>query len=150
MEGVGVEAEADWDNLGTPETYLGSERGDRRAHSPSERLPLNHWTLAGEWTVGPENVVLDQARGSIAFRFHARDVHLVLSPGAAEPIPFRVLLDGEAPGESHGVDVDKDGNGVLREGRIYQLVRQHDGVRERTLEITFLEPGAEAYAFTFG
>jgi thiol-disulfide isomerase/thioredoxin len=150
VEGVGVEAEADWDNLGTPETYLGSERGDRRAHSLPERLPLNHWTLAGEWTVGPENVVLDQARGSIAFRFHARDAHLVLSPGAAEPIPFRVLLDGEPPGESHGVDVDEDGNGVLREGRMYQLVRQRDEVRERTLEITFLEPGAEAYSFTFG
>ena len=150
VEGVGVEAEADWDNLGTPETYLGSERGDRRAHSLPERLPLNHWTLAGEWTVGPENVVLDQARGSIAFRFHARDAQLVLSPGAAEPIPFRVLLDGEPPGESHGVDVDEDGNGVLREGRMYQLVRQRDEVRERTLEITFLEPGAEAYSFTFG
>jgi thiol-disulfide isomerase/thioredoxin len=150
VEGVGVEAEADWDNLGTPETYLGSERGYRRAHSLPERLPLNHWTLAGEWTVGPENVVLDQARGSIAFRFHARDAQLVLSPGAAEPIPFRVLLDGEPPGESHGVDVDEDGNGVLREGRMYQLVRQRDEVRERTLEITFLEPGAEAYSFTFG
>jgi thiol-disulfide isomerase/thioredoxin len=150
VEGVGVEAEADWDNLGTPETYLGSERGDRRAHSPPERLILNHWALTGEWTAGPENVVLDQAGGRIAFRFHARDAHLVLSPGAAEPIPFRVTLDGEPPGESHGVDVDEDGNGVLREGRMYQLVRHRDAVRERTLEITFLEPGAEAYAFTFG
>jgi hypothetical protein len=80
---------------------------------------------------------------------HARDAHLVLSPGAREPIPFRVLLAGEAPGLSHGVDVDEDGNGVLREGRMYQLVRQHR-VRERTLEITLLEPGAEAYVFTFG
>ena len=94
--------------------------------------------------------MLEQAGGSIAFRFHARDAHLVLVPEAREPIPFRVLLDGEAPGRSHGVDVDEDGNGVLREGRIYQLVREHDAVRERTLEITFLEPGAEAYAFTFG
>ena len=89
--------------------------------------------------------MLDQAGGSIAYRFHARDAHLVLSPGAREPIPFRVLLDGEAPGPSHGVDVDEDGNGVLRDGRLYQLVREHDAVRERTLEITFLEPGAEAY-----
>jgi hypothetical protein len=113
-------------------------------------LRLNHWALAGEWTNGRENVVLDQAGGSIAYRFHARDAHLVLSPGAREPIPFRVLLDGEAPGMSHGVDVDEDGNGLLREGRLYQLVRQHDGVGERTLEIAFLEPGAEAYAFTFG
>ena len=94
--------------------------------------------------------MLDRAGGSIVYRFHARDAHLVLSPGAREPIPFRVLLDGEAPGTSHGVDVDAEGNGVLREGRMYQLVRQPDTVRERTLEITFLEPGAEAYAFTFG
>jgi thiol-disulfide isomerase/thioredoxin len=150
VEGVGAEAAADWDNLRTSETYLGSGRGDRRAYSPPERLALNHWALAGEWTVGPENVALDEADGSIAFRFHARDAHLVLSPGAREPIPFRVLLDGEAPGDSHGVDVDEEGNGVLREGRMYQLVRQHDGVRERTLEITFSQPGAEAYSFTFG
>jgi thiol-disulfide isomerase/thioredoxin len=148
VEGVGVEAEADWDHLRTPETYLGYARGERSA--PPDRLPLNHWALAGEWTTGLENVVLDEAGGSIAFRFHARDAHLVLSPGAREPIPFRVLLDGEPPGPSQGVDVDEDGNGLLRDGRLYQLVRQHDGVRERTLEITFLEPGAEAYAFTFG
>ena len=119
-----------------------------RAHTKQPRL--EHWALAGEWTIGPENVVLDEAGGSIAFRFHARDAHLVLSPGARGPIPFRVLLDGEAPGTSHGVDVDEDGNGLLQDGRMYQLVREHDAVRERTLEITFLEPGAEAYAFTFG
>jgi hypothetical protein len=133
-----VEAEADWDQLGTPETYLGYARGDRSA------------SLAGEWKVGPENVVLEQAGGSISYRFHARDANLVLSPGAREPIPFRVLLDGEAPGSSHGVDVDEDGNGLLGEGRLYQLVREHDAVRERTLQVTFLEPGAEAYVFTFG
>jgi hypothetical protein len=102
------------------------------------------------WTIGRENVVLDHAGGSIAFRFHARDGHLVLSAGARRRIPFRVLLDGEAPGPSAGVDVDEDGNGVLRGGRLYQLVRQHDAVHERTLEITFHESGAEAYAFTFG
>ena len=94
--------------------------------------------------------MLEQAGGRIAYRFHARDAHLVLSPGARGPIPFRLLLDGEAPGPAHGVDVDEDGNGVLRDGRIYQLVRAPDAVRERTLEITFLEPGAEAYVFTFG
>ena len=88
--------------------------------------------------------------GSIAYRFHARDAHLVLSPGAREPIRFRVLLDGQAPGPSHGVDVDEDGNGLLQDARMYQLVREHDEVRQRTLEITFLEAGAEAYAFTFG
>jgi SAM-dependent methyltransferase len=162
VEGLGVEAEADWDNLRTPETYLGYERSDqfaspngatleeRVAYELPERLRLNQWALAGEWTIGREKVVLEQADGSIAYRFHARDAHLVLSPGAREPITFRVLLDGEAPGPSHGVDVDEDGNGLLREGRLYQLVREHDTVRERTLEITFLEPGAEPYAFTFG
>jgi thiol-disulfide isomerase/thioredoxin len=162
VEGLGVEAEADWDHLRTPETYLGYGRSthfasrngaaldEGRAYELPERLPVNRWALAGEWTIGPENIVLDQAGGSIAYRFHARDAHLVLSPGAREPIPFRVLLDGEAPGPSHCVDVDDDGNGLLRDGRLYQLVRQRDAVHERTLEITFLEPGAEAYAFTFG
>ena len=148
VEGLGVEAEADWDHLHTPETYLGYGRSERFA-SPDD-LHLNHWALTGEWTVGRENVALERAGGSIAYRFHARDAHLVLSCGAREPIPFRVLLDGEAPGPSHGVDVDDDGNGLLRDGRLYQLVRAHDAVRERTLQITFLEPGAEAYSFTFG
>jgi thiol-disulfide isomerase/thioredoxin len=148
VQGVGVEAEADWGNLRSPETYLGSGRSAPAASS--DELSLNGWALAGDWTVGPESVVLDESGGSIAFRFHARDAHLVLSHGAGEPIPFRVLLDGEAPGQSHGVDVDEDGNGSLSAGRMYQLVRQHDAVRERTMEITFLEPGAEAYVFTFG
>ena len=150
VEGLGVEAQADWDNLQTPETYLGYGRADRPPSSDRDALSLNDWALAGEWTIERENVVLDQAGGSIAFRFHARDAHLVLSPGARQPIPFRLLLDGEAPGPSHGVDVDDDGNGVLRDGRMYQLVREQDRVRERTVEIKFLEPGAEAYAFTFG
>jgi hypothetical protein len=96
-----------------------------------------------------EKVVLDQAAGSIAFRFHARDAHLVVSPGACEPIPVRVLLDDEVPGPSHSVDVDDDGNGLLRDGRLYQLVREHDRVHQQTLEVTVLEPGVEAYAFTF-
>jgi thiol-disulfide isomerase/thioredoxin len=162
VEGLGVEAEADWDHLRTPETYLGygrSERfaspsgvafDERRAYVVPEGLRFNHWALAGEWTIGPESVVLARAGGTIAYRFHARDAHLVLAHGAHAPIPFRVLLDGEAPGPSHGVDVDEGGNGVLRDGRLYQLVRQRDASRERTVQITFLEPGAEAYAFTFG
>src|SRR6476661_6054743 len=148
VEGAGVEAEADWDNLRSPETYLGHARGERP--TSSERLRLNQWRLDGEWTTAAEKVVLTRAGGSIAFRFEARDAHLVLSPGGEEPIPFRLLLDGEPPGSSHGVDVDADGNGLLRDGRLYQLVRAHDTVRERTLEITFLERGAEAYVFTFG
>ncbi len=162
VEGLGVEAEADWDHLRTPETYLGFQRGERFASANRAafdrrhvyelpgNLHLNHWGLEGEWTIGRESVVLDQAGGSISYRFHARDAHLVLSRGTPEPISFRVLLDGEAPRLSHGVDVDEDGNGVLREGRMYQLVREDGAVRDRTLEITFLERGAEAYAFTFG
>jgi hypothetical protein len=162
VEGVGVEAQADWDHLQTPETYLGYARSESfsspagaafdepRAYELPERLDLNHWALAGEWTIGRERVALEQPGGSIAYRFHARDAHLVLASAAREPIPFRVLLDGEAPGPSHGVDVADDGTGLLRDGRLYQLVREHDTVRERTLQITFLEPGAEAYVFTFG
>ena len=163
VEGLGVEAEADWDHLRTPETYLGYGRGERfaspdgaafderRAYELPERLRLNHWALAGEWTIGRE-----QRRARAGRRQHrlplprARRASRAVRPDARGPIPFRVLLDGEAPGPSHGVDVDEDGNGVLRDGRLYQLVRQHDAVRERTLEITFLEPGAEAYVFTFG
>src|SRR5262249_6407509 len=146
VEGVGVEAEADWDNLRTPETYLGYARTGRIARAGAELpepLNPNEWALAGEWAVESERVVLGEAGGRIAFRFHARDAHLVLSTQAREPIPFRLELDGGSPGPSHGLDVDEDGNGEIREGRLYQLVRQHDEVRERTLEITFLAPGAE-------
>ena len=162
VKGIGAEAEADWDHLQTPETYLGYWRSEqfaspdgaafdeRRAYELPERLPVNRWALAGEWTIGAENVELDQAGGSIAYRFRARDAHLVLARASREPIRFRVLLDGEPSGLSHGVDVDSDGTGLLREGRLYQLVREPGAVRERTLQITFLEPGAEAYAFTFG
>jgi thiol-disulfide isomerase/thioredoxin len=140
VEGTGVEAAADWDHLYSYETYLGHGRSGRS----------NHWMLTGDWKVGPEHVVLDRAGGSIAIRFHARDAHLVLSRSTRGPIPFSVRLDGGPPGPSAGVDVDEAGAGELEHGRMYQLVRQHDAVRERTLEITFLEPGAEAYAFTFG
>jgi thiol-disulfide isomerase/thioredoxin len=162
VEAVGVEAEADWDHLRTPETYLGYYRSDRfaspeavvieasRTYSLPESLRMNHWALSGEWTIRGENAMLDRPYGRIAYRFHARDAHLVLSSHTGEAIPFQVLVDGERPGSSHGVDVDEAGNGVLREGRMYQLVRQDRAIRERTLEITFSEAGAEAYAFTFG
>ena len=162
VAGRGVEAPADWEQLNTPETYLGHWRGEHfaspggvapdepRTYALPERLQPNHWALAGEWTVGPEHVVLRQGGGSIAYRFDARDAHLVLSPGAHEPIPFRLLLDGGPPGPSAGGDVDEEGHGMLGEGRLYQLVRAQDGVRERTLEISFLGAGAEAYVFTFG
>ena len=147
--GVGVEAEADWEHLLTPESYLGQDRSESYVSS-IDQLRLNTWTLTGEWAIGRENVTLERAGGSIAYRFSARDAHLVLSPGTHDPIPFRVLLDGQTPGASHGEDVDADGNGVLGDGRLYQLVRQHDGAAERTVEITFAEPGAQAYVFTFG
>ena len=140
VEGRGVEAAADWDHLFTLETYLGHGRSSRS----------NRWRLTGEWRTESEAVVLERAGGGITVRFHARDAHLVLSRRAAAPIPFRVLLDGEPPGPSAGVDVDEEGRGVLAEGRMYQLVRQHGAVQERTLVIAFEEPGAEAYAFTFG
>ncbi|HTF11860.1 MAG TPA: redoxin family protein [Asanoa sp.] len=156
--GQGVEAEADWDHLRTPETYLGYARGGGiaadGAASGSYAFPaflgFNQWALDGDWTIGREAVRLDRAGGRIAIQFEARDAHLVLSPGPQPPIPFRVFLDGEPPGDAHGVDVDAEGNGLLRDGRLYQLVREPGAVRERILEITFGEPGAEAYAFTFG
>ena len=162
VEGRGIEAEADWANLSTPETYLGYWRAERfasphgaefdqqRAYALPERLRPNDWALLGEWTVGRERVALDRAGGGIAFRFRARDAHHVMASRARGPIPFRVLHDGEAPGSSHGVDIDADGNGLLDDGRLYQLVRQREAVHQRTVKITFLEPGAEAYAFTFG
>jgi len=162
VEGLGVEADADWQHLRTPETYLGYGRGERLAsiggvaldetnvYEIPHRLHTNRWALAGKWTIGPEDVMLDAPNGTVAFRFQARDAHMVLSSARPDPIPFSVLLDGEAPGLSHGEDIDEDGNGVLAEGRLYQLVRQHDMVRKRTLEVTFAEAGVEAYAFTFG
>jgi thiol-disulfide isomerase/thioredoxin len=162
VEPLGIELEADWDNLRTPETYLGYWRDgsfaspcepaldESRLYALPERLTLNHWALSGEWTIAAENVVLDRSGGTIAYRFHARDAHLVLCHGAREPIPFRVLLDGAPPGPSRGVDVDQDGHGELWDCRMYQLVRQHGVIRERTLEITFLKADVEAYSFTFG
>jgi thiol-disulfide isomerase/thioredoxin len=138
VKGVGVEAEADWEHLQTPETYLGYARGGSVA------------SLVGDWSVERERVVLGEPGGLIRFPFHARDAHLVLRSESGDPIPFRVRIDGEAPGDGHGDDVDPEGNGVLREGRLYQLVRQPGEIRDRALEIGFSERGAEAYVFTFG
>jgi thiol-disulfide isomerase/thioredoxin len=161
VEGRGVEAAADWDHLRSPETYLGAGRSEgfdspggavpesRLYHAP-ERLPLNHWAVAGHWTIEQEKATLDHADGRIVYRFQARDANLVMRSGDGQPIPFRVLVDGAPPGLSHGADTDGDGNGVLGSGRCYQLVRERGDVLERTLEITFGRPGAEAYVFTFG
>ena len=162
VETLGVEAQADWDHLQTPETYLGYWRSEqfaspdgasfdeRRAYELPERLLVNHWALAGEWTIGAENVELDQAGGSIAYRFHARDAHLVLARGSREPIAFRVLLDGEPPAHHTASTSTRTGAGCSGKVASTSLAREHGTVRERTLQITFAEPGAEAYAFTFG
>jgi thiol-disulfide isomerase/thioredoxin len=159
----GLELAADWDNLRTPETYVGygrahnfSSPGGARpdqagVYALPERLSLNDWGLGGKWTVGHEAVSLDEAGGRIAFRFHARDLNFVLGP--AQPgasVRFRVLVDGQPPGEAHGVDTDADGYGAVVEQRLYQLVRQPAGIDDRTFEIEFLDAGVEAFSFTFG
>jgi thiol-disulfide isomerase/thioredoxin len=146
VEATGIEAAADWDTLATPETYVGSARGGR----PVGQGPLarNQWALAGRWAVEEESARLQEAGGSISFRFEARDLNLVLTPEAE--VPFTVLLDGQPPADAHGVDVDELGHGTVSEPRLYQLVRQPGAVRERTFEITFEEPGVRAYVFTFG
>ena len=149
VEGEGDEAMADWARLNSPETYLGYERTGNLA-SP-DRLELNQWALSGDWTTERERVSLNAAGGRIFFRFQARDVHIVLRrTGQGEPVPFHVLLDGEVPGAAHGVDADANGNGLLDEDRLYQLVREPGNVKERTFEITFHAGGVEAYVFTFG
>jgi thiol-disulfide isomerase/thioredoxin len=148
----GFEVQADWENLESPETYLGSEQARNFARGvPASSLNLNQWTLSGDWAVEPGASVLKGSEGAIAFRFHARDVNLVMGPprkGAS--VPFRVLVDGEPPGDGHGFDVDEQGHGTVTQQRLHQLVREPGSIGERTFEITFLESGAEAYCFTFG
>ena len=163
VDARGVEAAADWASLRSPENYLGYERTDNfvspngsildtsYAYAAPTRLGLNHWALSGDWTVHRQAIVLNQAGGRILYRFHARDLHLVMAPTTPRgPIRFRVHLDGEPPGAAHGSDVDDQGNGTLTQPRLYQLLRQPGPVTERTFEITFLDPGVQAYAFTFG
>jgi len=112
---------------------------------------LNHWALSGEWTIESGKSMLNGEEGRVAFRFHARDVHLVMSPpGRSTSVPFRVFLDGEPPGASHGLDVNEEGHGTLDQQRLYQLIRQPGSIADRTFEILFLAEGAEAYVFTFG
>jgi len=159
----GLEAQADWASLESPETYLGYEQGENfaspggaevdepRTYAVPDQLKLNRWALAGDWTVERGASVVNRADGRIAFRFHARDVHLVMGPAErGMSVPFRVLLDGQAPGGRHGDDVDEDGSGTVTQQRLYQLIRQRDAIRDRTFEIIFLAPGVEAYAFTLG
>jgi len=159
----GFEAQADWTNLESPETYLSDLQGqnfaspgdadlnERRTYALPDWLDLNEWALAGDWTVGQRATVLNGENGKIAFRFHARDVNLVLGPrerGAS--VPFRVVVDGEPPGDAHGLDVDQEGYGTVTQQRLYQLVRERGRISDCTFEITFLAPGVEAYVFTFG
>jgi thiol-disulfide isomerase/thioredoxin len=163
VDPAGVEVPADWDNLRSPENYLGYERSESFAspdgavldtphvYAAPARLRLNHWALAGDWTVKRGTTVLNQAEGQIVYRFHARDVHLVMAPPArGTPVRFGVLVDGQPPGAGHGADIDDQGHGMVTEPRLYQLVRQPGPVTERTFEATFLDPGVQAYAFTFG
>jgi thiol-disulfide isomerase/thioredoxin len=158
----GFEAQADWQTLGSPETYLGHEQGQNfvsanvaefdepQDFGVPDRLERNQWALSGNWTLGPGKSVTNGADGQLMFRFHARDVNLVMGPPAAGPVPFRVLVDGEPPGDAHGFDVDEQGNGTLDRPRLHQLIREQGSITDRTFEITFLAPGAEAYCFTFG
>jgi thiol-disulfide isomerase/thioredoxin len=162
VEGPGLEAQADWVNLESPETYLGygqAERfaspggvaDERRAYAVPESLRLNRWALAADWTIRRHYAELHEAGGRLAYRFHARDLHLVMAPAERDvPVSFRVTLDGQSPGPSHGSDIDERGDGVLSEPRLYQLIRQRGRVGDRTFEITFSDPGAQVYAFTFG
>ena len=163
VEPEGFEVQADWSSLKTPETYVGYQQAqnfassadlvldDPRSYSIPEPLNLNEWALDGRWAIESRAGVSSEPKARIAFRFHARDVNLVMGPrprGAS--IPFRVTVDGEPPGDAHGSDVDEQGNGTLRQQRLYQLIREPGSIADRTVEITFLEAGAEAYCFTFG
>jgi thiol-disulfide isomerase/thioredoxin len=146
VTGSRLEAAADWSSLRSPESYLGS---GRRENAPGGKL--NHWTLSGDWAVGSEAVTLKRPGGKIGDRFHARDLNLVMGPAAAgATVRFRVRLDREAPDAAHGLDIDPQGAGQVIEPRLYQLIRQSPPIVDRQFEIEFLDPGVEAFVFTFG
>jgi thiol-disulfide isomerase/thioredoxin len=162
-DGTGAEAPPDWEDLQSPESYVGYERAsafvspggvsrDRgQEYTIPEVLRLNRWGLDGDWTVGRQTAALNTPGGRIVLRFHARDVHLVMGPAPdGRPVRFRVLLDGEPPGADHGEDIDEQGEGTITEPRLYQLIRQRGPITERIFEIAYPEPGARAYVFTFG
>jgi cytochrome c biogenesis protein CcdA/thiol-disulfide isomerase/thioredoxin len=161
--GQGIEAAAGKTEVRSPETYVGYGRAENfispggfaheaaKSYVAPNSLELNQWALDGNWTVEGERAMANAAPGKIVFRFHARDLHLVLGPGAnGKPVRFRVRVDGAAPGDDRGTDVDVEGDGVVREQRLYQLIRQSGDVQDRTFTIEFLDPGVQAYAFTFG
>jgi thiol-disulfide isomerase/thioredoxin len=163
VDARGVEAPADWDTLRSPEKYTGYDRTENLA-SPGGAVPgkphvyaapaelrLNHWALSGDWTMEEQATTLNTANGRITCRFHARDLHLVMGPAApGTSLRFRVLLDGQPPGAAQGADIDRQGNGKVTQPRLYQLIRQPGPVTDHTFEIIFPDPGAQAYAFTFG
>jgi Thioredoxin like C-terminal domain len=129
----------------------GAALDDARVYDVPDPLELNQWALPGDWTIESGASVLNRADGRIAFRFHARDVNLVMGPRSrGTSVPFRVLVDGEPPGAAHGLDVDEQGHGTLSQQRLYQLIRERESIADRTFEMTFLAPGVEAYVFTFG
>jgi len=144
VDAGGLSEAADWTTLQSPETYVGHARGERRGDGDA----LNSWSLDGAWSVQDESALLQAGGGSITYRFQARDVNLVLAPGP-ERVRFEVRLDGQPPGDDHGLDAADSGEGTVTEPRMYQLVRQQ-GTSARTFEITFLDPGVRAYVFTFG
>jgi hypothetical protein len=159
----GVEAAADWTTLKSPETYLGYERSEsfastdgaaldkRHVYTAPPHLKLNEWALAGDWTLRMDSAVVKGANGRLLYRFHARDANLIMSPPAdGQSVRFRLLIDGRPPGAAHGSDVDEQGNGIVTEPRMYQLIRQPGPIADRELEIQFLQPEVAAFDFTFG
>ncbi|HTJ29088.1 MAG TPA: hypothetical protein VL346_01220, partial [Acidobacteriaceae bacterium] len=163
VHGQGAEAAADVNDVRSPETYVGyaraahfvSKGGIKKDQEQTYTEPthtwLNEWGLAGKWTDRAQAAVLAEAGGKVIFRFHARDLHMVLGPGTdGKQVRFRVTVDGQAPGQNHGVDTDEGGNGVVKDHRLYQLVRQKGAVADHTFAIEFLDPGVQAFSFTFG
>jgi thiol-disulfide isomerase/thioredoxin len=163
VDARGIEAAADWGSLKSAENYVGYERTQNftspggavldqpRVYVLPARLRLNDWALSGDWTVKNQAAVLNKPNGRVAYRFHARDLHLVMGPAApGTSVRFRVLIDGQPPGAAHGIDVDEQGNGTVTEQRLYQLIRQPKPIADRQFEIEFFGPGVEALAFTFG
>jgi len=147
----------------SPETYVGYARaeafaspervaqGSARIYSLPAKLSLNEWGLSGSWNVGAESAVLQKAPGKIRFRFHSRDLHMVLAPPKdGKPVRFQVRLDGATPGDDHGVDSNTDGAGEIHQPRMYQFIRQKGPIRDRTLEVEFLDPGVQSFSLTFG
>ena len=163
VDARGAEAPADWASLRSPENYTGYERtenfaspgdavpGEHHTYTTPAQLRLNHWALAGDWTIEEQGATLNETGGQITYRFHARDLHLVMGPAVpGTSVRFRVLIDGQPPGAAHGADVDDQGAGTVAEQRLHQLARQPGAITDRTFEITFLDPGIQAYSFTFG